>query len=141
MPVDSPALHTTIESLHGTVVDEISPFGSDGAAGDIDAAADPFAALAGWYGTHSVTARAPVATLVHRLEDSLAGIDAAVMLLPADDARFGWELPRTRAILEARGIAHAVVNGDPEGALSAADREAIRVLLASTPATRAARHG
>ncbi len=135
-PVDSPAPHLMIESLQATVVDEISPYGSDGTDGDIDAAADPFAALAAWYGAHSITARAPVATLMRRFEDSLAGIDAAFIVLPVDDARFGWDVPRQRQLLDARGIAHAVLSG-----ATAADRERVRAVLARNPAIQAVRHG
>jgi hypothetical protein len=135
-PVDSVALHAAIESLQGTVVDEITPYGTDGAAGVVDAAADPFAALAAWYGTHSITARTPVATLIRRFEDSLGGIDAAFIVLPADDARFGWDYPRMRQLLQRRGIDHAVISGDP-----VADREPIGAVLSRSPRMQASRHG
>jgi beta-phosphoglucomutase-like phosphatase (HAD superfamily) len=135
-PADSTALHLAIESLQATVVDEMSPYGRDGTAGDIDTTADPFTALAGWYGTHSMTARSPVAMLMRRFEDSLAGIDAAFIVLPADDARFGWDYPRQRQLLAARGIVHAVVSGDP-----AIDRERIGAVLSRSPGIQAVRHG
>lgn len=135
-PADSTALHLTIESLHAIVVDELSPFGDEGADGGIDAAAEPFAALAAWYGAHSITARMPVATLLRRFEDALTAVDAAIFVLPVDDARFGWDYPRMRKLLDARGIAHAVVGGE-----SAADREHIAAVVGGGPGIQAVRHG
>jgi len=135
-PVDSTVLHVAIESMDATVVDEVSPYGIDVAGGDIDTAADPCAALATWYGTHSITARTPVATLIRRFEQSLADIDAAFIVLPTDDARFGWDYPRLRDLLDARGIVHAAISGDP-----AADHAPIQAVLARSRGVQAVRHG
>lgn len=141
MPVDSTSLHAQIEALHGTVVDEISPFGTDSAAGEIDATGDPFAALAAWYATRSITARTSSSLLLGRATQAVPHIDAAVMLAPPDDARFGWEVPRLRALFDARGIRHTVLRSDPEAALDAADQQQLAALLESTRDTQAARHG
>ena len=69
-PVDSPALHASIESLHATVVDEISPFGSDARRQDIDAR-PPIRRRAGRRGTARIliTARAPGPQLLRRIEE------------------------------------------------------------------------
>jgi hypothetical protein len=141
MPVDSTALHVAIESLHATVVDEVSPFGANDGAGGVDAVADPYSALAEWYSAQVVSARSPAAMLMNRIERSLDNIDVVVILLPADDARFGWEVPRLRALLDARGIAHAIVRSDPESGLSTADLAGVRAALERATAAQQVRHG
>ena len=141
MPVDSTALHAAIEPLGAVVVDEISPFSTHEGSGSVDAAADPFAAVAKWYGTELVTARSPGEMLMRRIEESLAGIDVVIFLLPPDDARFGWDVPRLRAVLEARSIGHAIVRSDPECGLSESEFASIRAALGQASASQAVRHG
>jgi hypothetical protein len=80
-------------------------------------------------------------SLLRRCENSLAGIDAVVILLPPDDARFGWEYPRLRALLNSRGIGHALVRSDPELALPDKVREHLRVALAAVSTMPAVGHG
>jgi 2-hydroxyglutaryl-CoA dehydratase, D-component len=140
-PVDSPTLHASIESLHATVVDEVTPYGSDAAAQDVSTTIDPPAALADWYRRFLISARAPGTLLLRRIENSLGGIDAAVILLPPEDARFGWDYPQLRDMLARRAIAHVVLQVDPESPLGAADRQRIQAMLAGTTSRQAVRHG
>jgi hypothetical protein len=76
-----------------------------------------------------------------RIEKSLDDIDVAVILLPSDDARFGWDVPRLRALLDARDVAHAIVRSDPESGLSAADLAAVHTALGRASASQKVRHG
>ena len=129
-PVDSTALHAAIEAEGAVVVAELSPFGSGGVGADVEAAGDPFAALAEHYRRESIDARLPVRTLMSKLDDALGTVAAVVISLPPDDATFGWDYPRVRELLARRSIPHAVLAGDPALGATAADRERIRTLLA-----------
>jgi benzoyl-CoA reductase/2-hydroxyglutaryl-CoA dehydratase subunit BcrC/BadD/HgdB len=128
-PVDSTALHTAIEAEGGVVVAELSPFGTCGLRVEVEASADPFAALAEHYRRESIDARLPVAALMRKLAGALEHIDAVVISLPPDDASFGFDYPRMRDVLARRGVAHAVATGDYATGATAADRERIRTVL------------
>ena len=128
-PVDSTALHAAIEADGAVVVAELSPFGSGGVGADVEAAGDPFAALAEHYRRESIDARLPVRTLMRKLDDALGTVAAVVISLPPDDASFGWDYPRVRELLARRSIPHAVLAGDPALGATAADRERIQTLL------------
>jgi hypothetical protein len=140
-PVDAAALHASIEALQATVTDELSPYGNDAAAGDFNAAADPLAALAEWYGNHSLTARTSAATLARRIESALGTIDAVVMALAPDDARFGWDHPPLRATLARHGIAYALLSVNPQLPLGEADQLRVRAMLNRAMPRQAVRHG
>ena len=140
-PVDSTALHAAIEAEGAVVVAELSPFGSGGVGADVEAAGDPFAALAEHYRRESIDARLPVRTLMRRLDDALGTVAAVVISLPPDDASFGWDYPRVRELLAQRSIPHAVLAGDPALGATAADRERIQTLLRAVAARREARCG
>lgn len=140
-PVDGATLHEAIEAEGAVVVAEISPFGGCGTSADVEPADDLFAALATHYGRESIDARLPVDSLMRRLEDLLAGVDAVVVSLPPDDASFGWDYPRVRELLARRSVPHTVLDGDPTRGATAADRERIRSLLATARAPREARCG
>jgi benzoyl-CoA reductase/2-hydroxyglutaryl-CoA dehydratase subunit BcrC/BadD/HgdB len=139
-PVDSTALHTAIEAEGGAVVAELSPFGTCGVRAEVEASADPFAALAEHYRRESIDARLPVAALMGKLAGALAHVDAVIICLPPDDASFGFDYPRMRDLLARRGIAHSVVTGDCAAGATAADRERIRTVLRAV-SPREARRG
>ena len=141
VPVDSTALHSAIEADGAVVVAELSPFGSGGLRADVEAAGDPFAALAKHYRGESIDARLPVRTLMRKLDDALGTVAAVVISLPPDDASFGWDYPRVRELLAQRSIPHAVLAGDPAVGATPADRERIRALLRAVAARREARCG
>jgi hypothetical protein len=128
-PVDSMHLHVTMELRGAVVIDEISPYGSAAAGEDVGSDGDPLAALAAKYRRDAIDARTPRDALWHRLEQALVDVDAVVISQPADDASFGWDLPRLRAALERRGVPHAVVDGDPATALGPASLADIDMAL------------
>ncbi|HEY8521571.1 MAG TPA: 2-hydroxyacyl-CoA dehydratase family protein [Gammaproteobacteria bacterium] len=140
-PVDDAALHRTLEAEGAVVVAESSPIGTGAARPDVDAAGDPVAALAEHYRRESIDARLPVAALMAKIDAALGGVDAVVVSLPPDDASFGWDYPRLRALLERRAIPHAVLESDPFSPPTAAERERIRGLLDEVGRRREARRG
>lgn len=140
-PVDSPALHAEIESCGAVVVAELSPFGAGAAGDDVDTAAEPLAAIADRYRNSSIDARLPVAVLERRIESLLEGVEAVFVSLPPDDATFGWDYPRLRALLERRAVPHAVLRGDPARPIAATDLGRVAALLARASAQREASYG
>jgi hypothetical protein len=88
--------------------------------------------LAEHYRRESLEERVPVTALMRKLAGMLEHVAAVVVSLPPDDASFGWDYPRVRALLARRSIPHALLTGDPACALTAADLERIRSLLATT---------
>lgn len=140
-PLESTAVHAAIETEGGVVVAELSPFGGCGIGADVEAADDPFAALADHYGSESIDARLPVKALMRKLDDVVATVAAVVISLPPDDATFGWDYPRVRELLAGHSIPHTVITGDPAIGATAADRERIRLLLSNARARREARCG
>ena len=141
VPVDAPGLHAAIEAEGAVVVAELSPFGGCGTDADVETADDPFAALAVHYSRESIDARLPVESLMRRLDDLLADVDAVVISLPPDDASFGWDYLRVRERLAQRSIPHTVLAGDPAYGATAADRGHIRSLVGIARASREARCG
>ncbi len=135
-PVDGSSLHAAIEAAGTVVIAELTPFGSCGTSIDVDASGDPFAALATHYARESIDARLPVDTLFRRLGDVLGAAQAAVVSLPPDDASFGWDYPRLRALLARHAIPHTVLTGDPALDMTAVDRKRITALLAPASAQR-----
>ncbi len=140
-PIDETALHTAIETEGGVVVAELSPVGGCHASADVAKNIAAAAALAEHYRRASLGARVPVAALMRTLGGLLDGIEAVVISLPADDATFGWDYPRIRELLAARGVPHIVLHGDPACGPSADDGERIRTLLGSARARREATQG
>ncbi len=140
-PVDSTALHDAVEAEGAVIVAELSPFGSGAAGPDVDASAEPLAALAEHYRRRSIDARLPVAALMQQIGDTLGGADAVLTSLPPDDASFGWDYPRLRTLLAHRSIPHAVLESDPVFGPTPADRERIRALLGTVRRPREARRG
>ena len=140
-PVDTPALHSAIESHGAVVVAEISPFGSGLADDDVELTNDPVQTLADKYRSDSIGARTPVKLLQRRIERALAGIDAVVVTLPPDDAVFGFDYPALRDTLARHGIPHAVLNGDPTLPPMTAEHASLAALVAGATRARAARYG
>lgn len=140
-PVDSAALHAGIESQHAIVVDEAGPFGNDAGSADINPTGDPCRALAEWYACNVTTPRLSGAAVARRVAAALCGIDAAVLLLPPCDARFGWDGPRLRGLFEERGIPHLTLEVEPQCTPGSAAQQDLRDLLAGIGQRPAVRHG
>lgn len=140
VPVDSNALHATVESQGATVVTEMSPFGAAVAEGDVDTSPDPIAAIADHYRTRSIDARTPVAVFERWIESALPGVDVVVISLPRDDASFGWGYPRLRQLLERRSVPHMVLDGDPRRPIAAPDLRRLAALAGASTRPEA-RHG
>jgi benzoyl-CoA reductase/2-hydroxyglutaryl-CoA dehydratase subunit BcrC/BadD/HgdB len=140
VPVDSNALHATLESQGAIVVTEISPFGAAVAGDDVDAAPDPITAIGERYRRSSIDARTPAAVLERRIENVLPSVDVVVVSLPRDDASFGWDYPRLRRLLERRSLPHTVLDGDPARPIAASDLRRIAALV-GTSARPEARRG
>lgn len=141
VPVDSPSLHAGLESLECVVVDELSPFGHDAVAGDVSEVGDPLAALARHYWTHALSARTPASRILQRFTGALDGIDAVVFCLPAEDPTFGWDYPRLRDHLGARGTPHVVLTSDPQQAVPAREAQSLRALFTRSARRLQVRHG
>jgi hypothetical protein len=139
--VDTAALHQAVESHGAVVVDEIGPWGSGAAGDDVDSNHDPLAALAAKYRADSIGPRTPVGVLLRRTESMLEDVDAVVVSLPPDDAVFGWDYPQLRDLLDARGIPHACLRGDPYSPLTAAEHSRLGMLVASAARSREVPHG
>lgn len=140
-PVDAPALHAGIESLHGIVVDEVSACGHDAVAEDVAEHIDPMHALAQHYRQNTVCARMPVGRMLQRIAAALDGIDAVVFSQPPDDATFGWDYPRLRGLLGSRGIPHLAVGSDPCQRLASGEARQLKALFTRTTRQPEARHG
>jgi hypothetical protein len=141
VPADSTALHAAIEAHGAVVVAELSPFGACGAGADVEVAGDPYAALAHHCARESLDARLPSAALLHKLDGALTGAAAVLLSLPADDATFGWDYPRIRALLARRSLPHAELRGDPAFGATTTDRARIASLLASAAGRSEAQYG
>jgi hypothetical protein len=140
-PVDGPSLHQAIESHGAVVVDEVGPWGS-GASGDaVRVDDDPLAALADKYRADAVGARTPVDALRRWSERRLDAADAVVVSLPPEDAVFGWDYPALRDRLQARGVPHACLRGDPYDPPSADDHAALAAVVAAASHGQETRHG
>lgn len=140
-PVDGRTLHETIESHGAVVVAEVGPWGSDAAGEDVRIDDDPVAALAEKYRADTIGSRTPVDSLRRLTESTLDGVDAVVVSLPPEDAVFGWDYPALRDVLQARGIPHVCLRGDPHEAPTAADHAALDVMVSAASRLQDARHG
>jgi benzoyl-CoA reductase/2-hydroxyglutaryl-CoA dehydratase subunit BcrC/BadD/HgdB len=137
-PVDGPALHEAIESHGAIVVAEVGPWGSGG-GDDVRLDDDPVAALADTYRADSIGARAPVDVLRRWTGRMLDDVDAVVVSLPPDDAVFGWDYPALRDLLQARGVPHACLHGDPYETPSTADHAALDTMVSAASRRHEAR--
>jgi benzoyl-CoA reductase/2-hydroxyglutaryl-CoA dehydratase subunit BcrC/BadD/HgdB len=141
-PVDGTALHQAIESHGAIVVAEVGPWGSGAAGDDVRIDGDPIAALADKYRADAIGARTPVNALRRATERMLDGVDAVVVSLPPDDAVFGWDYPALRDLLQARGVPHVCLRGDPYDGPSEPEDAAIGAMIAAAARRAGAkRHG
>jgi len=140
-PVDGQTLHEAIESHGAVVVDEVGPWGSGAAGDDVRIDDDPVAALADKYRADSIGARTPVDALRRLTNSMLDDVDAVVVSLPPDDAVFGWDYPALRDVLQARGIPHVCLRGDPHERPTPADHAALGELVSAASRLQEARHG
>jgi hypothetical protein len=140
-PADGVTLHAAIESHGAIVVAEISPWGSGSAGHDVVAGSNPMTALADKYRRDSTGARTPVHALRGLVAGALDKIDAVVVSLPPDDAVFGWDYPPLRSLLEARGLPHLCLQGDPYRPLTPQDHAQLDRLVARAAPLWEASHG
>ena len=139
-PVDGPSLHQAIESHGAIVVAEIGPWGLGVAGDDVRLDEDPVAALADKYRTDAIGARTPVDSIRRWTDRMLDEVDAVVVSLPPEDAVFGWDYPALRDLLDARGIPHVCLRGDPYQAPTPADHTRLEMMV-SAASRQEARHG
>ena len=140
-PVDSTALHAAIEADGAVVVAELSPFGSGGVGADVEAAGDPFAALAEHYRRESIDARLPVRTLMGKLDArSAPSPPSSSRCRPTTRPSAGTTRECASCSRGAR-FRTRCSRGDPALGATAADRERIRTLLRAVAARREARCG
>ena len=140
-PVDGQTLHQAIESHGAVVVAEAGPWGSGAAGDDVRIDDDPVAALADKYRADVIGARTPVDSLRRWTERMLDEVDAVVVSLPPEDAVFGWDYPRLRGLLEARGIPHAWLRGDPQHSPTPADHARLGAMASAASRLQETRHG
>ncbi len=129
-PVESPVLHAAIESLGAIVTAEIGPWGNDATGEDVRVDNEPVAAIADKYRVDTMGARTPASTLAHWTERMLDEVDAVVVSLPPDDAVFGWDYPALRDRLDAKGIPHVCLRGDPNEPLSLTEHARLDAMVA-----------
>ena len=137
-PVDTTALHVTIESHGAVVVAEAGPWGN--AAEDVAVDGDPVDALAAACRTGALGPRTPADVVRRWTERQLGDVDAVVVSLPPDDAVFGWDYPALRDRLAARGIPHVCLRGNLDRAVAAEDHADLDALVARAR-LQEARHG
>jgi hypothetical protein len=140
-PVDTPALHTAIEAHGMVVVAETGPFGSDVAGADVDAEAEPFAAIVDRYGRESWGPRTPIHQVRRSITERLDGVDAVVVSLPPDDGVFGWDYPWLREQLEALDVPHVRLRCDPYAPIPDRDRERLAAMAANAMPREESRRG
>jgi benzoyl-CoA reductase/2-hydroxyglutaryl-CoA dehydratase subunit BcrC/BadD/HgdB len=140
-PVDAPAMHNAIESHGAIVTAELVPWGTGANGDDVRLDDDPLTALADWYRTNTVGARTPVGTIRHWIDEMLADTDAVVVLLPQDDAVFGWDQPALRDRLASFGIPHVCLRGDPYQPPTPSDHVRLDAMVAAASRLQEARHG
>jgi hypothetical protein len=140
-PVDGPMLHAAIESHGAIVVAEVGPWGSGASGDDVRIDDDPVAALADKYRADSMGARTPVDALRRWTERMLDDVDAVVVSLPPDDAVFGWDYPALRDRLQAGGVPHACLHGDPFETPSPDDHAALDAMVSAASRRQEARRG
>ncbi len=138
-PVDGHTLHEAIESHAAVVVEEVGPWGSGAAGDDVRIDDDPIAALADKYRADSLGGRTPVDSLRRLTAAMLDDVDAVVVSLPPDDAVFGWDYPALRNLLQARGIPHVCLRGDPHEPPTRADHAALDAMVAAASRRQEAR--
>ena len=140
-PVDSPALHTAIESRGAIVVAEVGPWGNGAAGDDVICGDDPITALSEKYRTDAIGPRTPATAMRNLIVSALDHVDAVVWSLPPDDTAFGWDYPALRGLLETRRIPHTCLHGDPYQPLSPSDKARIDALLTATASRTEVLHG
>jgi benzoyl-CoA reductase/2-hydroxyglutaryl-CoA dehydratase subunit BcrC/BadD/HgdB len=140
-PVDGPELHVAIESHGAIVVAEVGPWGSGPAGDDVRVNEDPFVALADKYRADAIGTRTPAAALRHGIARMLDEVDAVVVSLPPDDVVFGWDYPRLRDLLLARGIPHVCLRGGQHQTPTADERAGLEAMVAAASRLQEARHG
>jgi benzoyl-CoA reductase/2-hydroxyglutaryl-CoA dehydratase subunit BcrC/BadD/HgdB len=140
-PVDAPAMHHAIESHGAIVTAELVPWGTGANGDDVRLDDDPLTALADWYRTNTIGARTPVGTLRRWIDERLDDTDAVVVLLPQDDAVFGWDYPALRDRLASLGIPHVCLRGDPYQPPTQSDHVQLASMVAAASRLQEARHG
>jgi len=131
-PVDHCHLHRAIED-HGAVVwAEDDWWGSRAAGVDIQAEIDPIEAIFEKYYLDAPSPRVfPQAAADEWFLKALDGTDGVVFYVPPEDAVFGWDYPRLRAVLNQRGIPHLLIRADASAeGLSAECHEEIETFVA-----------
>jgi benzoyl-CoA reductase/2-hydroxyglutaryl-CoA dehydratase subunit BcrC/BadD/HgdB len=104
------ALHARLESLGALVTAEVDSWG---AGADIDDAGDPLAAIFEKYYNDTPSPRVPADVADQWFGTSVStDVDAVVFYLPPDDYVAGWDYPRHKRLLDARGIPSIVLRAD-----------------------------
>ena len=140
-PVDAPAMHHAIEAHGAIVTAELVPLGTGANGDDVRLDDDPLTALADWYRTNTIGARTPVGTMRRWIDERLEDTDAVVVLLPHDDAVFGWDYPALRDRLASLGIPHVCLRGDPYQPPTHSDHVQLDAMIAAASRLQEARHG
>jgi hypothetical protein len=75
------------------------------------------------------------------LERVAAVVDAVVVVLPPDDATFGWDYPSLRAWLESHRLPHLCLAADPCRPLRPEDRARLTAFVAALTPRVGVAHG
>jgi benzoyl-CoA reductase/2-hydroxyglutaryl-CoA dehydratase subunit BcrC/BadD/HgdB len=109
-PLDNPDFCAAIESHGAIVVAEDDWWGSRAAGRDIDITADPVRSIFEKYYFDAPSPRVfPSAIADAWFENKASEVDGVIFHLPHEDDVLGWDYPRLRDRLLARGIPHAML--------------------------------
>ena len=111
--LDHPHLHRVLESYGAIVAAEDDWWGSRAGGADISLDADPIAAIFDHYYRNEPSPRVfPPAAADAWFLHALPSVDGVVFYLPPEDDVLGWDYPRMRDLVNARGIPHLVIRDD-----------------------------
>lgn len=107
-PIDNLQVHRALESHGAVVVAEDDWWGSRAAGRDVS-----FDLFSKYYSDAPSPRVFPPAVADRWFErEAVRGIDGVVFYLPPDDDVYGWDYPRQRKFLDARGIPGLLIRGD-----------------------------
>jgi benzoyl-CoA reductase/2-hydroxyglutaryl-CoA dehydratase subunit BcrC/BadD/HgdB len=137
-PLPGLDLHQAIEAASVLVAAEDDVWGARGVGEDIAAKGPPLEALLAKYARDTPTSGLYPPDIRETWFEGMSRrpeVDAVIFYVPPSDRQFGWDYPRLKAGLDARGVASLLIRTDaatPEGA--AAITTAVTAFLAGRDA-------
>jgi benzoyl-CoA reductase/2-hydroxyglutaryl-CoA dehydratase subunit BcrC/BadD/HgdB len=110
--LDDDRLHALVEAQGAVVVGEEGGWGSRGAGRDIACGQDPVAAIFDKYYRDGPSVRQFDIGTSWLCDAAASDVEGVIFYLPPDDSIAGWDVPRQREQLAARGIPSLIVRDD-----------------------------